>query len=475
MQILNGWKDAVGGRVVLCVPRWLDEATSPSGLPYRVVPVLSSLLHNGFAVDLVTGLHDDLVGEAVRERLRGADAAVVWCAELNPGLQLRDLVTFLETAREAAPSMPRLAGGGFFPLVPEGGLDLGPLVETTVTSQEVSALSDALLGREPVRESFDLRALHELDLRPFLRPESMLFGNDAPSLQVPTGLGCSKRCRFCFYEQTNWRAASAADVVDAIAQVHRHYGVRQFLMGELDFLASRSRALDIAQRLVDEGLDVRWFALCTVDDLQRLGDDELDLLVRSGLQTLELGIEAGTDRALQALGKRFSVDDARTAHRRLVASGVMPVYNFVFGWPGERPRDRRAARRLIDELHRSADRVRFNFRLYQPIPGTTMGEEALRLLPSLPKDLQELSSFRVDAGMPWLGRREERRVRFLVEYVLPLAFDDALYDARRPGLRRRLLQQVARWRSRSGLMSLRFDRRLFERTAATSLPVTYLP
>ncbi len=465
------------GRVVVFVPRWL-EASSPSGLPYRVIPVLSSLTANGYAVDLFTEVHDGVVGDELRDRLLGCAAAVAWCAELNPGIQVPGLLAFLEFTRATDPSIQRIAGGGFFALLPPPRLELAPLTDAIIAGQEVDALSAHLTGSagdQRDRAPFDVDAMWQLDLRPFLRPEAMLFGNDEPSLQLPTAAGCGKRCSFCFYERSPWRVLPASGVVDLVAAMQERYGVSQFLFGDLDFLASRRRAVDVARGLVDRGLVVRWFALGSVGDLLQLTDDELALLAASGCVTLELGLEAGSDAALRRLGKKFTTADSLTAHARLVQNGITPVYNFVFGWPGETRADQRATERLIGRLHRSRVPMRFNFRIYQAIPSTTMGERALALLPALPHDLAELRAYREDDDrrLPWLSRSAERRVRFLVEYVLPLAYDDALCGGG-GGRRRRALATIARWRSRSGFLRWPFDRSVFRQTATVGLPRTYL-
>lgn len=466
------------GKLVFFVPRWLEDAMSPSGLPYRVIPVLSSLTANGFDVDFFTEIHDGWQSPQLASSIADCVAAVAWCAELNPGVQVPSLLGFLERVRELAPEVRRSAGGGFFPLAPPPKLDLAPLTDTIVCGQEVDALSRCLLDepQRDQREAFDVGVMRQLDLRPFFRPESMLFGNDEPTLQIPTGSGCGKRCGFCFYEQTNWRALAAKEVVDLIGHVHANYGVSQFLLGELDFLASRSRAVDIMRGLVAANLPVKWFALGSVQDLLALSDDEFSTMARSGCVTFELGIEAGGNDALRKLGKKFTVREAIAAHQRLLRAGILPVYNFVFGWPGETRQDQRATRSLIRLLGRQRQKVRFNFRLYQAIPGTTMGEQALQFLPELPSNLDELRAYRVDSerSLPWLSVAAERRVRFLTEYVLPLGYDDAMGGAA-PDWKRRMLRQLARWRSRTGFLRLPVDQRVFHETAAVGLPSTYLP
>jgi len=476
-------------RIVLFVPRWLPEG-EPSGLPYRVFPVLSSLARHGFEVDVFFGTQDELGGHAMRSALPGAFAAVAWCAELNPACQVPGLLDFLAFVKESAPDLARIAGGGFFELLPPPRLTLPDLSERIVAESACGALAQ-LLARmlagvaeapgEPVpparREALDCWALRALDLAPFLRPEAMIFRNQERSLQIPTGYGCAKRCRFCFYERSPVQLLRAEEVVEIVVDLKARYGVRQFLLGELDFLTSRPRALAIARGLLEREAAVAWFALASIQDVLALSDDELGLLYRSGCRVLELGAEVGTDSALRTIGKSFTVEQAVTATDRVRAQGIATICNVLLGFPDETRADRRATLALVERLkRRHGPAVRFNFRLYQPIPNTTMGEEALAHLPPLPRELRDLARYRVEVGrsLPWLAPADERGAKLLVEHFLPLAYDDALSSGPVSPVRG-LLRRLARLRCRTGFLGLDLDRALFQRLGRQGLAVTFLP
>lgn len=470
-------RGAADGRVVLFVPRWLPVSERAVGLPYRVAPVVSALLANGYDVDLLHEVLDGAATPLARERLRGATAAAVWCAELNPAEQLPGLLAFLEFARAAAPAVPRFAGGGFFALAPPE-FSCGELA-TTVRGDELGALASALHAQRgvalPARQPFSADALLAMDLAPFLQPAPLLFGNHESTLQIPTGLGCAKACPFCFYEHTAMRLLPAPAIARLMEHCHRRHGVRQFQIGELDFLAGPTRALALAEALRRLALPLRWFALASVQDVLRVGVDGLRALAAAGLATLEIGTETGTDDGLRRLGKKFSVDDATTAHARLVAAGIRPVHNFLLGWPGETSRDQRGLLRLADRLHRTAPDCGFNFRLYQAIPSTTFGDGALRGAGPVPRSLAELAHWRDDqrGGMRWLSASAERRARLLTEFVLPLAYDRAFGSGDHPR-RRRVFAALARLRCRTGITALPLERPLFGRLCRAGLRTTWL-
>lgn len=462
------------GRVVVFVPRWLPHDPVGVGLPYRVYPVVSALLRAGYAVDLCHEAHVAADGSEVGRHLDGATAAAVWFAELNPGLQLPGMVAFLAMAQRVRPALPRLCGGGFVPLLPDG-FDGEGLAEF-VRSEEVGALASAVAALRgevlPSRQAFGVEALFAMDLTPFLVPGSLLFRNDAPTLQIPTGQGCGKRCGFCFYGATRTRLLPASGVADLMQHCHHRYGVRQFLLGELDFLAAPRRALDLAERLRAATLPLRWFALASVQDVLAIGMEGLRALAAAGLVCLELGSETGTDDGLRRLDKHFEVADVLEVQRRLRAVGVRPVHNILFGWIGETAAHQRGTRRLVRDLAAIVPETVFHFRLYQAMPGTPMGTEALRSSPPLPLRLSEIAIWRQrqQQTMPWLTPPDEARARLWCERLLPRAYGEDNGDR---SFRRRWIERIARLRCRTGFGRLRIEDHLL--AGAGAVRATWLP
>ena len=456
---------ALDGRLVVFVPSCLAEAAFAPRTPSEVAPVLSTLTRNGYEVDIAEANSDGSISDDVRRRLDGASAAVVWITEPHPGSVLETARAILSGLAESMPDLPRLVGGGCIPRL-GSQLDFEGLAEP-VRSSETGALLSHLRARTgqfvPQRQPFEIDALRDMDLESSLKPAPRLFENGERSLRLPTGSGCARRCAFCYHERSAVRLLPAADIADLMIHSYHRYGVRQFVLGEFDFLAGPRRALELAERLTDSGLPFRWAATASIPDLLALSDAEVATLVRSGLAALELGTETGTDSGLKRLGKDFRVVHTLRAHDRLVAAGIMPVHDFVFGWPGETARDRRGTLDLIDRLHRTAPRRRFRFRTYEAAPGTTMGDAVLAMGGARPRTLSDVLRRRGAQvrTMPWIPAALERRTRLLTEYLLPLAYGDGeTMDAPRSRAQR-ALASLAKARCRTGWMAFPLDRALY--------------
>lgn len=460
-------------KVLVFVPRWRDASERLSGMPYRVFPVLDPLLHARYEVELLIEPPDRLVTDELAAALARAEVAVCWCAELHPGLQIPGILQFLQQSKGHA---HRILGGGFLTFDAARALQV-PDDLMLVHGSENGCLAAAVAERlehDPVepRQRLGVDAAMQVELASLARPEPHLMGNDLPTLQLPTGLGCGKSCAFCFYEQAPWRAVAADDIVRLAAHARQRFGIEQFLMGELDFFASKRRALQVADGLLRHAADVRWFALGSVQDLAALTDDELARCYASGLRCVEMGTEVGDDDARRRLGKTFSAATARATNVRLHQSGITPLHNILLGCPDESPAERRATLQLVDALCADSDgAARFNFRRYQPIPGTTMGERALRGAPPLPTALDDVQQLRLGEGrraMPWLDEASERDVLQLTDNLLPIGYDPGPFARPTPAQRR-----AARERCRDAARSPRSTTPLA--AAGLTLPQTYQP
>jgi len=125
---------------------------------------------------------------------------------------------------------------------------------------------------------------------------------------------------------------------------------------------------------------------------ERLADPSFcEGLAASGCAMLQLGLESGDQRVLDALGKGTNLDDIDRALDNLSRSGIGSYVYLLFGTPAE---DREAALRTRDFVASRADKIDFvNVAIFN-LPAAS--EEARRLdtRPFYDGDLSLYSEFR---------------------------------------------------------------------------------
>ncbi|MCC6783312.1 MAG: B12-binding domain-containing radical SAM protein [Planctomycetes bacterium] len=500
------------GRVALLVPRWTDRgAREPQGTPFRVFNFGAALLEAGNELLFVDQERDldraDRRAE-IAAALAGCEAAFVWMNELYPSNQTLNALRLAELAKSSRAALPVIVGGEFITICPPGLLDLAAPIDFFLRGYgERSApmlLAALRAGHLPVdvpgivfrgadggvahvppsrQPDFtaEYLALYRLvDMRPYIQ-RGGVFGNDQPTLTVSFGRGCTKGCAFCAWSNHPSRVLPAQDCFDVLAALRDRYGVKQFHIGELDFFMSRPRGLELADLLASRRPDVVWFALGSPIDLIRYGDADWDRLRAGGLRKVELGSESGSTDVLQRIGKRHTAEHVFAISQKMLERGIVPMNNFLFGFPGETRADRAQTLALVDRIRSIApDMNHFTYRYYQPVWDTALGELALAAAPSpvtsLDRWLAERPLFvREDVRtMPWLPHEDELEIKALVNHDLPLATSRQPVPGRLRHAFYRVLRRRAQRRLREGRPGPRWERRLYERLIALPLDKTYV-
>ena len=479
------------------------------GVPFRAVSVASALFEAGWEIvwfDQEPDRDRTDRTEELRRALQGARAAFLWMNELTPAVQTENALLLASRIKTWNPSLPVVAGGPFVQLCPPEilfgeGLPIDFFLRDH-GEETAPRFLEALEGRagfadvpglvEPAERRANPkgrngRFLAEwttlyrlLDLSPYLQSNGGIFGNGEPTLALGTGRGCAKRCSFCYWTGFEPSLLPAADLVDLVAFLRREYGVRQFHLAELDGFASRRRPLDLARGWKDRVPDSIWFTLVSPVDCGRYTEEEWDLLAEGGCRKLELGTESGSEKVLRAIGKRHAAEDVVRLTKTLLARGISPMHNFVFGTVGETDDDRRASLRLILRLHDlDPSRVFFTFRFFQAAWGVPMGDAAIETVPDFPRTLDALLSWRPLYGDPsirslhWLRPREERRVKRIVSYDLPMFASRMRPKNAATRALHRALRGLARARVERGFFGFPLDRWLYRIVLRRGLDCTY--
>lgn len=185
---------------------------------------------------------------------------------------------------------------------------------------------------------------------------------------ILTSRGCPFGCSFCASHTTMGRAfrgRSAGKVVDEIEDLHRTYGIGEFLFIDDNFTFERDRAAAICEEILVRGLEISWRTPNGVR-IDTLDDSLVKLMKRSGCYLLGFGIESGDPQILRRAGKGLDLDGVGEAVSMVRSHGISTFGFFILGLPGE---TMTSALRTIDYARRlDLDFAHFGF--YAPYPGS---------------------------------------------------------------------------------------------------------
>jgi len=190
--------------------------------------------------------------------------------------------------------------------------------------------------------------VEDLDLVPFPDWESMppdsypeaphgFFNRDYPVGIIMTTRGCPYSCVFCcspkFYEQ-RLRYRSAQNVIQEIKYLYENFKVREIHFFDDNFTFKREHAEQICQLIIDSKLKISW-SLPTGIRADKVDEELLRLMKRSGCYYLQLGIESANPQILRNIKKAETIGRIRKTIKLCDKVSLYTSGSFIFGLPGE--------------------------------------------------------------------------------------------------------------------------------------------
>ncbi len=408
------------------------------------------------------------------------------------GPQLAGALEASSMARELVPEITVVWGGVHPTLFPEATAR-EPAVDAVVVGegeQTFRALVQAILDDEPwdaipglafARDGAVVRTAE----RPFLDMDQLPplplelvevsrylfsdFGVDG-LLELETSRGCPFDCSYCYnlsYHRRRWRAQSPGRVLEDLARYRRDHGIRGVGLVDDEFFIDADRARAIVEGLGPDGLGLRpLFQGLRVDTLAGLPSETLALLERCGPTSVQIGVESGSQRILDAVDKGITVERVIEQNRRLAGHpGLRPYYNFMAGFPGETVDELRATVRLASRLLADNPQARVSpLHVLTPYPGSALYQLAIDQGFVPPRDAAGWAAFDFHSSRPpWVSDALDDLARRVT--VASLFVDDKIRSrtrSRAAWLLARLYRPIARRRYARQAFGFMPERLVFE-------------
>ncbi|MBO8181817.1 MAG: radical SAM protein [Archaeoglobus sp.] len=189
------------------------------------------------------------------------------------------------------------------------------------------------------------------DLRDYLKTEIIAEGAYGRALLLEIGRGCKRNCRFCLvkrvYSPVRWRRK---ELLLEIAEKNKEIVEKVALIAPSP--SDHPEFKEILFELKEMGYAISPSSLRA----DKLDEETLDILVESGLRSLTIAPEAGSERMRKVVDKGITEDDVLNA-AKLAAERSMEKIKlyFMIGLPGEKWEDLEA---IIDISKKVQDFVR---------------------------------------------------------------------------------------------------------------------
>ena len=354
-------------------------ATRKSGHDVKMLDLMMEKDAQSVLKETIEGFRPDIIGISVRN----IDDQNME----NPRFLLGRAKEIVSACRSLSKAKIVLGGAGYsiFPeralsflgadmgIQGEGEVAFPALIERIEQGTDLSGVfglylrGQGLQGKRQFAKNLDTLPLPDTDLWSLPSQKEELW------MPVQTRRGCLLNCSYCStgtIEGLMIRRHSSEAIVHWIARC-QEAGVQQFYFVDNTFNLPPSQAKEICRKLIDHGLNIRWWSILYPAHI----DEELvDLMSKAGCEQVSIGFESGSERILKNMNKRFTLKGVRLISEMLSDHGIRRMGFLLLGSPGETRESVEESLAFADSLKLETMKITLGVRIY---PHTALAKKAV--------------------------------------------------------------------------------------------------
>jgi len=194
------------------------------------------------------------------------------------------------------------------------------------------------------------------------------------AINIITSRGCPYNCNFCSRTIPGTRLRSMKNISTELKKLKNRFGIDGVIFNDELAIISKKRTLELCSIMKE--LNLKWGCqgranLVSVELLKEMK--------KSGCVYLGLGIESGSQRILDNMNKNITAEQNEKAIRNVLKTGIIPVVQMIYGYPGEDETTINETIKMFDRLHYMPPTVFAPpyLNLITPLPGSKLYDDCL--------------------------------------------------------------------------------------------------
>lgn len=208
-------------------------------------------------------------------------------------------------------------------------------------------------------------------------------------VSIFTARGCPYRCSFCTTGKKSYCERTLDQVEKEILFLVKKWNFKNIFIQDGTYFFKKKRVMELAKWIIDSGLEIKWKAKARADSLLKYSDQELSILKKSGVVSIFIGLESGSDRVLKRMRKGNNVVHAEKTAKICHELELELYTSFMFCTPFETIADLMDTINHIKELKKNNPKIVVQNCIYLPLPGTPMYDQACNCGYNPPSTLED--------------------------------------------------------------------------------------
>ncbi len=416
----------------------IKSVIGTTGPPLGLAYLASVARSKGHDARIVDSLVENLTFEEVRKIMEQYSPDMV--AITSTTSMIPDAYEVAKIAKNISQDTATIIGGPHVTFVPEQTLQESQNIDYVVKGEGENPFSGILDIIEKKKDPKEIRGIAYRNGNRILNNPPEVLISDVDSIPEPswdllpmdkyeidntqfgtimTSRGCPYNCIFCssslqFGKQ--WRGHSVERVIDELKTLRYKYNKRDIEFLDDTFTLNMKRAMELTDRIYKEGIDIRWSASARVN---LFNADIAKNMKRAGAHTVYFGIESGSQKILDFIGKGTTLDLAKSSVRKANDAGLYTLGSFIIGFPDDTIKDVKTTIKFSKSIGVTVAQ----FTIATPYPGTRLWDYVMenKLLLTMNwrkfttlSPVIKLRNFTSDQILKWLSRA------YISFYVRPL-------------------------------------------------------
>ena len=190
-----------------------------------------------------------------------------------------------------------------------------------------------------------------------------------PVFTMNTSRGCPFNCTFCSVGSIwgkQYTYFSADRIISEIEYLIKNFGAKGIYFREDNFTLNLKRTEEFCEKLIKKNINISWACETRVNTL--CNEEFVKLMGTAGCKAVYLGVESGSPRILDVLGKKITIEHIETAINFCKKYNIRSYCSLITGVPGETYEDFLLTKKLMVRLKPYS----YSFNIFVGIPGSQL-------------------------------------------------------------------------------------------------------
>lgn len=203
-------------------------------------------------------------------------------------------------------------------------------------------------------------------------PQNSIYTPRSRIFWIQTGRGCPFECNFC-YHHSKFRLRKIQDVIQETKELVERFNLNIIRFQDDLFTINKKRTFELCNTILKEGLNIKYIVS---GHFGILDEEMVKALKESGCIQISLGIESGSQRVLDLIGKGTRIEQINEVMKLIRKYEIDRGVSGQMGQPGETKEE---IDKTIELMLRHTDEYTTpSVTITTPYPGSHLYEYALK-------------------------------------------------------------------------------------------------